>query len=281
MFKITSLFLFLFSLSVIDAQEIIPFRMTKYNNLIVKAEVNGKDSLDLMFQIAMEEASISPERKRSAGHIVFKDGISDGNTVSIGKHSFRDIRFFDNELTGHEADGKIGTGIFKGKIFKIDYDNSRFVVYETMPDLKGYRAIPLMYRNGQLFIQAENIIAGKPVSTGFLLQSGYSGGIIYSNVFADGKDLDQKLKITGKKTLRNSAGKSITTKNGILPMLKIGKFALKEVSAGFFTGELKTQKASYLGADVLKRFNWIFDAERKTVYIMPSRYFTDVYFKIN
>lgn len=281
MIKITSLFLFLFSLSVINAQETIPFRMTKYNNLIVKAQVNQKDSLDLMFQIAMEEASVSPERTRSADHILFKDGISDGNTVSVGTNTYQDVRFFENELTGHEADGKIGTGIFKGKIFEIDYDQNRFSVYKTMPDLKGYQAVPLLYRNGQYFIQAENIIDGKSVTADFLLQSGYSGGIIYSNAFADGKDLDQKLKITGEKTLKNSAGKSITTKNGILPILKIGNFTLKEVSAGFFTGELKTQKASYLGADVLKRFNWIFDAERKTVYIRPSRYFADAYFKIN
>ncbi len=281
MLKIISLYILLSSLSVINAQEIIPFRMTKYNNLIVKAQVNGKDSLDLMFQIAMEEASISPERTRNADHILFKEGISDGNTLSIGDIIYQDIRFFDNELSGHEADGKIGTGIFKGKIFKIDYDNNRFLAYETMPDLKGYHAIPLVYRNGQIFIRAENVIDGKPMAADFLLQSGYSGGIIYSNAFADGKDLDRKLKITGEKTLRNSAGKSVVTKNGILPVLKIGGFTLKEVPAGFFTGELKTQKASYLGADVLKRFNWIFDAERKTVYIRPSKYFTDAYFKIN
>ncbi len=126
--KITALLLLLFSFFIINAQEIIPFRITKYNNLIVKTQVNNKDSLDLMFQIAMEEASISPERKRSADHILFTDGISDGNTVSIGKNIYQDIRFFDNELTGHEADGKIGTGIFKGKIFGIDYDNSRFII---------------------------------------------------------------------------------------------------------------------------------------------------------
>lgn len=279
--KITALLLLLFSFSTINAQEIIPFRMTKYNNLIVKTQVNNKDSLDLMFQIAMEEASVSPERKRSANHIIFKDGISDGNTITTGKNTYRDVRFFDNELTGHEADGKIGTGIFKGRIFKIDYDNHRFLVYETMPDLKGYQTVTLVYRNGQLFIQAENVIDGKTITGDFLLQSGYSGGIIYSNAFADGKDLDQKLKITGEKTLRNSAGKSIVTKNGILPLLNIGGFTLKNVSAGFFTGDLKTQKASYLGADVLKRFNWIFDAERKTVYIRPSKYFTEAYFKMN
>jgi hypothetical protein len=281
MLKIISLFLIIFSLSIVKAQEIIPFRITKHNNIIVKSLVNNKDSLDLMFQIAMEDASISPDRKRTADHIIFKDEISDGNTIKIGKKSYKNIRFFDNELTGHEADGKIGTGIFKGKIFKIDYDNSRFVIYDKMPDLKDYQSIPLFSENGQFFIAADNVIDDQQQEVYFLLQSGYSGGLIYSNEFADGKDLDKKLKITGEKTMKNSAGQSVITKQGILPFMKVGDFVLKDVSAGFFTGDLKTQKRSYFGADLLRRFNWIFDAERNKVYIKPSKYFNEPYYKIN
>ncbi|HAO06633.1 MAG TPA: hypothetical protein DCQ50_06490 [Chryseobacterium sp.] len=281
MFKIISSLLLLSFLSTIQSQEIIPFRITKHNNIIVKTLVNDKDSLDLMFQIAMEDASISPDRKRNADHIIFKDEISDGNTIKIGKKKYENIRFFDNELTGHEADGKIGTGIFKGKIFKIDYDNSRFVVYDKMPDLKGYQSVPLLLKNEQLFIPANSIIEKQNVEAYFLLQSGYSGGILYSNEFADGKELDKKLKVTGEKTLKNSSGQSVITKNGILPVLKVGNFVLKDVSAGFFTGELKTQKSSYFGADLLRRFNWIFDAERKKVYIKPSKYFKKTYYKMN
>lgn len=281
MFKIISSLLLLSFLSTIQAQEIIPFRITKHNNIIVKTLVNDKDSLDLMFQIAMEDASISPDRKRNADHIIFKDEISDGNTIKIGKKKYENIRFFDNELTGHEADGKIGTGIFKGKIFKIDYDNSRFVVYDKMPDLKGYQSVPLLLKNEQLFIPANSIIENQNVEAYFLLQSGYSGGILYSNEFADGKQLDKKLKVTGEKTLKNSSGQSVITKNGILPVLKVGNFVLKDVSAGFFVGELKIQKSSYFGADLLRRFNWIFDAERKKVYIKPSKYFKKTYYKMN
>ncbi|MCY1661545.1 hypothetical protein [Chryseobacterium sp. SL1] len=281
MFKIISSLLLLSFLSPIQAQEIIPFRITKHNNIIVKTLVNDKDSLDLMFQIAMEDASISPDRKRNADHIIFKDEISDGNTIKIGKKKYENIRFFDNELTGHEADGKIGTGIFKGKIFKIDYDNSRFVVYDKMPDLKGYQSVPLLLKNEQLFIPANSIIEKQNVEAYFLLQSGYSGGILYSNEFADGKELDKKLKVTGEKTLKNSSGQSVITKNGILPVLKIGNFILKDVSAGFFAGELKIQKSSYFGADLLRRFNWIFDAERKVVYVKPNRYFNKAYYKMN
>ncbi|MFY7844985.1 hypothetical protein [Chryseobacterium gambrini] len=281
MFKIISSLLLLSFLSTIQAQEIIPFRITKHNNIIVKTLVNDKDSLDLMFQIAMEDASISPDRKRNADHIIFKDEISDGNTIKIGKKKYENIRFFDNELTGHEADGKIGTGIFKGKIFKIDYDNSRFVVYDKMPDLNGYQSVPLLLKNEQLFIPANSIIEKQNVEAYFLLQSGYSGGILYSNEFADGKELDKKLKVTGEKTLKNSSGQSVITKNGILPVLKIGNFILKDVSAGFFAGELKIQKSSYFGADLLRRFNWIFDAERKVVYVKPNRYFNKAYYKMN
>ncbi|WBX97002.1 hypothetical protein [Chryseobacterium gambrini] len=281
MFKIISSLLLLSFLSTIQAQEIIPFRITKHNNIIVKTLVNDKDSLDLMFQIAMEDASISPDRKRNADHIIFKDEISNGNTIKIGKKKYENIRFFDNELTGHEADGKIGTGIFKRKIFKIDYDNSRFVVYDKMPDLKGYLSVPLLLKNEQLFIPANSIIEKQNVEAYFLLQSGYSGGILYSNEFADGKELDKKLKVTGEKTLKNSSGQSVITKNGILPVLKVGNFVLKDVSAGFFEGELKIQKSSYLGADLLRRFNWIFDVERKKVYIKPSKYFKKTYYKMN
>ncbi|WBV52824.1 hypothetical protein [Chryseobacterium gambrini] len=281
MFKIISSLLLLSFLSTIQAQEIIPFRITKHNNIIVKTLVNDKDSLDLMFQIAMEDASISPDRKRNADHIIFKDEISDGNTIKIGKKKYENIRFFDNELTGHEADGKIGTGIFKGKIFKIDYDNSRFVVYDKMPDLNGYQSVPLLLKNEQLFIPANSIIEKQNVEAYFLLQSGYSGGILYSNEFTDGKELDKKLKVTGEKTLKNSAGQSVITKNGILPVLKVGNFVLKDVSAGFFAGELKIQKSSYFGADLLRRFNWIFDAERNKVYFKPSKYFKKAYYKMN
>lgn len=282
MFKKTIPLLFTIILfSAVRAQEKIPFRLTKYNNIILKTLVNDKDSLDLMFQMAMEDASISPERHRKADHIIFKDEISENNTVKIGKLTYKNIRFFDNELSGHEADGKIGTGIFKEKAFKIDYDNHQFVVYDQMPDLSGYKPLPLFADNGAFFIVADNVIESQQQEAYFLMQSGYSGGILYSNEFADGKELDKKLKVIGEKTLKNSAGKSIITKQGVLPFLKLGDTVLKDVPAGFFAGDLKTQKVNYFGADLLRRFNWIFDAERKTVYFKPNTNFKEPYYKIN
>lgn len=274
----------IFFINSINAQETITFRITKYNNIIVKTLVNDKDSLDLMFQIAMEDASISPEKTRPVKSLKFdKNGISDNNSVKIGKKEFKNIRFFDNELTGQEADGKIGTGIFKGKTYKIDYDKNQFVIYDQLPDVKDYKQVSYTFnKQGQIFLMCENLIGNETFETNFLLQSGYPGGLLYSNQFADSKKLNEKLKITGEKTLKNSAGKSVTTKQGILPALTIiDDITLKDVSAGFFTGDIKNQTTSYFGADLIRRFNWIFDAETQIIYIQPSKYFGEPYFKLN
>lgn len=266
----------------LNAQKTIPFRVTQHHNIIVKTLVNKQDSLDLMFQISMKEASISPNRQRKADHIIFnKDEISDNNTVDIGKISLKNVRFFDNELTGHEADGKIGTGMFQGKAFKIDYDNNMFVVYDKKPDLKGYQPISLLFDNDLFFIHGDNVIDGKRQQEAlFLLQSGYSGALLYSNDFADEKQLDKNLKIAGEKQLKTSSGTVVTTKQGILPFFKLGNFVLKDVAAGFFAGEIKMQTKNYFGADMLRRFNWIFDADRKTAYIKPSKYYSEPYYKL-
>ncbi|MGI9583234.1 hypothetical protein ACR1PO_18700 [Chryseobacterium sp. RRHN12] len=265
------------------AQQTIPFRITKHNNIIVKTLVNQKDSLDLMFQIAMKDNAISPERKRKADHIIFnKEELSDHNTVEIGKITQKNVRFFNNQLTGLEADGKIGTGIFEGKAFKIDYDNNQFVMYDTMPDVNGYQPINIILDHDGFYLAADNIIEGDQQQEAyFVLQSGFSGAILYSNEFAEEKHLEKKLKVTGEKTLKNSEGKTLTTKQAVLPYFKLGSSVFKDVSVGFFSGELKTQNVSYLGADMLRRFIWIFDADRKTAYIKPSKYFSEPYYKIN
>ena len=103
---------------------------------------------------------------------------------------------------------------------------------------------------------------------------------MFSNDFADAHHLDQHSKTTSDKTLKNPKGQSITTIQAILSSLKIAKYQLKNVGAGYVTGKLKMQHKSYFAADVMKRFNWIFDAKREKVYVKPSKYFNDPYLQL-
>lgn len=273
--------IFILNIVNVTAQKKITFRLTDHNNIIIKTLVNEKDSLHLMFQVAMMDAAISPERIRKADHIKFDNNdISNGNLVKIGDLEYNNIRFFNNELSGQESDGKIGTGIFKDKIYKIDYDNNQFIIYDKMPNLDGFSAITLTPKNEIVFVDINNSINGENYIHPFYLQSGYPGGLLYDNSFSDEHHLIDKLTITGEKTLKNSAGKSVITKQSVLPLMKIGNLSLENVSAGFFMGDLKTQPLSLFGADLMKRFIWIFDADRKTAYIKPSKYYHSDYFKI-
>jgi hypothetical protein len=151
-----------------------------------------------------------------------------------------------------------------------------------MPDLKEYQPVNIILDHDGFYLAADNIIDEGPQQEAyFVLQSGFSGAILYSNEFAEEKQLEKKLKVTGEKTLKNSEGKTLTTQQAVLPYFKLGSSVFKDVSVGFFSGELKTQNVSYLGADMLRRFIWIFDAERKMAYIKPSKYFSEPYYKMN
>lgn len=265
------------------AQDMVAFEITPHNNLIIKSLVNNTDSLDLMFQIAMEDAALSPLRSNKAESIRFdtttyKEGLSRNNTVHIGNIRKEKVLFFDNELAGHGADGKIGTGIFADKSFKIDYDNLCFITYDLLPDTTGYTAVSLLSKEGRFFVLTQSLIDGKLYDHYILLQSGYSGGLIYDDAFTEAHQLEDKLHVHSEKALKNSSGQTVYIKNGTLQQLQLGEITINGVSASIFTGNARMQSTSYFGADLLRRFNWIFDKDRKIAYIQKSKYFDEPYY---
>lgn len=264
---------------LMNAQVHIPFRLTSYNNIIVKTLVNDKDSLDLMFQIAMQGAAISPMRVHKVENISFdKEEYSPSNKVQIGGQVWDNIAFENNQMSGYESDGKIGMSLFKDKVLEINYDQSEFLVYDGLPTVEGYTAIPILYRNGVMFIDVTSLIGGKGYTHKFYLQSGYSGVILYDDNFAEVNKLSEQLVTISEKELKNAQGKSVITKNAVIGQLEVGGMPLKEVSVGYFEGELKNQPLSVFGADMLKRFNWIISADRAVAWVKPSKYFSSPYF---
>jgi len=255
-------------------QQIITFRLNESNNILLKTLVNDQDSLVLMFQIAMEDAAISPDRINAANHLNFKESdVSVGNKIQVGEWTCTDLIFYDNQLSAKGSDGKVGTKLFKDKSFKINYDQERFEIFDQLPNVEGYEAIPIRTIDGVYFLTVNSTINGKELAHQFYLQTGYAGGLLYDNVFSDLHDLKNKLNIIKSTTLKNASGKEVITNDAIITSLSIGPWKLADVAVGFFAGELKTQQLSLFGADLMKRFNWIFDVDRKIAYIRPSKYF--------
>lgn len=276
-------FVFLFSFSTAKSQEKIPFRLNEHYNILVDGVINQRDSVVLMFQIAMREASLAPDRRSKVESVVFDttdfpEGLSKGNRIQVGNTLVEPIWIWDKEYTGNGAEGKIGTQLFNGQIFAINYDQSQFEIYTHLPDTREFVALPLTHEQGRLFIEVSSIVNEKEIKTKFLLQSGFSGMLLYNNQVADENQWAEVLPRLDEKTLMNSAGEKLTNLIVEMPTVLINSFRFTHVPVNIFTGEIKNQPTSYFGADFIHRFNWIIDMQGGYAYIQPNKYFSDAYY---
>lgn len=263
---------------------IIPFQLTKYNNLSVKALINQKDTVSLMFHTAASSLMLTEEATKRMTSLVFSrtDSVkswggqsssrySKSNSLKIGDLVWENLEIWEDKNSGQQTEGKFGPNLFENKVVEIDFDKSQILVYNSLPSkVKKYEKLPLANDNGNLFIEGGSELGGNSIKNKFLIHSGYAGAILFDDTFTASNQLDEKLKIVGEKSLKDSYGNVLKTKKAILPEFTIGKLKLSNVPVGFFQGAIGRQKMSVIGGDILKRFNIIFDAQRTFVYLKTN-----------
>jgi hypothetical protein len=264
----------------------IPFVLTEYNNIVVKAVVNGRDSLALMLHTASNSVDLTTKAVQQIKSIRFNGAVdsikswggqsntarfSDSNLLQIGNTQWKNISIWEDENSGQHTDGKFGINLFKGKVLELDYDNRLIRVLETLPaDLASYTKMKLINVGSQPFIEADCIIKGLHYPNKFLIHSGFPGAILFDDKFAADNKLDEKLQLLGEKKLKDSYGNVLITKQALLPLLKIDSIAFEDIPVGFFQGAIGRQKMSIIGADMLRRFNIVLDAGRTWIYLKPN-----------
>lgn len=266
-----------------QAQEVIPFKMNGHYNILVEGIINQKDTVDLMFQLAMQEASLAPNRTHPVKSVVFDttefpEGLSKGNRIQVGETVVEPIWIWDNEYTGNGAEGKIGTQLFGDHIVKINYDMSQFELYDTLPATTDFIRLPLEQKNGQLFVEVVSTVEAKEIQIKVLLQSGFSGALLFNNYLADEYHLADVLPRLEEKTMLNAAGQKLTSLVCEIPAITVGGIRFEKAPVQMFTGEIKNQTTSYIGADLIHRFNWIIDKKGGYAYIQKNKYFEDPYY---
>lgn len=292
-------FLLLFSIQKIVAQAItvntadkeylIPFQLTDHNNLSIRAVLNDHDTVQLMFHTAANALTLTESSVKQLKHIQFSattDSVSSwggqgnssrfspNNKLSIGAIQWNQLPIWENKLSGQGTDGKFGMDLFKGWNVAIDFDHSLIKLTKDLPkNLVGYQKNALTIQDNMLFI--EGICQGKDssYSNKFLIHSGFAGALLLDDHFAHLHQLGKQLEMAGEKKLKDSFGNTITTKESIVPSFLIGSVNLSNVKAGFFEGTLGRQPYSIMGGELIKQFNWIFDADRKFVYLKPNQLF--------
>lgn len=263
----------------------IPFKLTEHNNLSIKALFGNVDTLNLMFHTAASSVVLTKKatEKMKSIHWDSQSEVgswggratsrySENNTIQIGKLHRDDITVWEDINSGPTTDGKFGPDLFKGYAIEIDFDKNLLLLHKSLPrKTESYLKMPLIFEDGQLFIQGVCTINGVTYKNNFLIHSGYGGALLFDDKFAEESRIGERIEIIDKKELKDSFGNVVQVKKGLLPTFNLGILTLKDVPVGFFEGKIGQQQISMIGADVLKRFNIIIEANRAFIYLTPNQ----------
>ncbi|MBY0066876.1 MULTISPECIES: hypothetical protein [Empedobacter] len=273
----------------------IPFRLTKYNNILVPVIINQKDTVQLMLHTGSDYITIIEDSYKKMKSISISDtlnnvtswaGYSDmkmsqSNVIKFGNEEFSKIPIFIDKQSGHESDGKIGLKFFEGKYFEINFDENKLYVYDKAPTkLKKYTKLNSRYSQETLYIKAFPFIDKKPIETEFMIHTGFSGALMISDDFVKEYKLLEKFEIIGESKLNDAAGNVILSKKSILPNFELANQTFKNVPMSFFDSTIKIQHKNIMGGDLIKRFNLILNPEKDILYVKKSKYYKDEYFKL-
>ncbi len=274
---------------------IIPFQLTPHNNLVFKAVLNQRDTIRLMFHTAASSVTVIEESVSKLQTLRFTGAdsvkswggagntsrFSPGNVLEIGTWKWKNVSIWENKNSGPETDGKFGLDLFTGKILELDFDSNLLIVHDLLPaKSKKYEKLPIHYQDNMLFVEASCGIGSTMYKNKFLIHSGYAGTVLLDDAFANQTRIGENLPIVDEKQLKDSFGNVLKTKKAILPAFQVGKTQLKNVPVGFFEGAIGRQKMSILGGDLIKRFNWIIDANRAYIYLKANRLARTDYIKV-
>jgi hypothetical protein len=262
----------------------IPFTLTPHNNISLQAVLNGRDTLNLMLHTAADGITLIESVADSLPSMQLngQDSVSSwggaqesrygsGNTLNIGKQEWTEQTIWINTNSGPLTDGKIGLGMFAGRVVELNFDASILLIHSDVPHLdSNYTALKIAEQGSLIFTYGYCQIGDSLFENRFLIHSGYSGSVLLDDVFVKEHQLGERLPILEESTLSDSYGNILKTKKAQMQGFYLKQEGWTDVPVGFFEGEIARQKMSVIGGAIFKRFNWVFDLEHHQVYIQPN-----------
>lgn len=259
----------------------IPFLLTDQNNIVVRVVLNATDALDLMLHTAASDVTLTEEAVKKSTSIKFtgaskvqswggeaESRYSIDNQVQLGDLRRTKVMVWEDLNSGKNTDGKFGLDFFEGHIIEIDFARSVITLHGTLPrKVMEFDRLKMDNDRGNWLVKGDCVIDNATYAHTFLIHSGYSGGVLFDDAFARKVGADGKIQIVGESSLKDSFGKTIQVKKGILPKLILGNASVSNVPLGFFAGDIGSQKRSIIGSEVLKQFHLVFDLQKSELYI--------------
>lgn len=252
------------------AHDTIPFLLTEFNNLKIKAILNKTDTLFLKFDSGTTGLLLTNDAIANKTHLVNVSATD--NSLQMGNLRWDSLPIYPVVLSGQGTDGRFGWDLFDGKIVEIDYDKSIFIVHTALPNVnRAYSRFDIEYTHMLLCIQGELQVQNKKYTNRFLFDNGYQRTIMLDTFLMARQNYPKDLPVIKKQIMKNGQGKEIPVITVNNERLNLGKQSLFNIPVQLMTtGNPARFPTHILGNEVLKRFNTILDFQHNHIYLKPN-----------
>ena len=272
--------------NVIITHDTIPFTLTSFNAIAVKAVINGTDTLNLDFDVSSFDFHLTREAILKKTKLLSNqpDALA-GKSVpdyrklnkifklQMGSLVFKAPPILTTRITSHEMDGRVGYNVFEGKQVEIDYDHNLLIIHSQLPKaLKGYVKSKIEFTHSSAYIKGTFKVANKEYTGNFSMDTGSELAIILDSAWAGKQGLAQNLNPIKTSALFDPQGVKYETRTVLAPLFKVDGFKLTDIPVRILGGRNPTgYEINFLGNDLLKRFNIIIDLKNDYLYLKPNK----------
>lgn len=245
----------------------IPFILTKYNTIAIKAVINGADTINMHFDCG------------SFGFYFTKDAIAKNPklkkviSLQLGTMIWHHPETHATGFTAREMDGRIGYSVFDGKCVEIDNDKGLLIIHSRLPgNLHGYKKFKIDFIRSFICLKGDIRIQNRTYAGEYLMDTGSSEAMILDSTWAADQNFPKNLKVINTTILRDPRGTKYESHTVEIPSLEFNGYTYNNITALLLGKQQPVGfPMNFLGNGLLKRFNVVFDFRKDYVYLKPDK----------
>lgn len=272
----------------------IPFTLTDHNAIAIKTVINNTDTLLVHFDLSSFDFHFTRDAVLKKTHLLANqpDALTGKATpnfnkmvkvtsLQMGQLTFTNPPVTTTQLTAIGMDGRIGWTVFEGKTVELDYDHNLMIIHPQLPaKLTGYTKMQMDFMRSYPLMNGSFEIDGKQYRGNFAMDTGSEVAMILDSGWAAKQHLPiAQLKLIKTTTLRDPRNNVFETKVVLTPAFALNKHSLKNVPALVLSSKINPAgfELNFLGNDLMKRYNMLFDFQHDNIYLKPNHLFNEKY----
>ncbi|AYL98087.1 hypothetical protein [Mucilaginibacter celer] len=264
----------------------IPFSVSAYSAIAVKAVLNDTDTLNLHFDVSsfdfhLTRDAIIKKTKLLPNQADVLAGNAKPNfnemakaqKLQIGTAIWHNQEMLPTGITSTGMDGRFAWNLFEGKQVAVDYDNSRIIIYNKLPkDLKGYERSKMGFIRSFPYATGTFEIAGKKYTGNFSMDIGSDQSLILDSAWVARNNFPKDLKLIKTSTITDPRGVKYQIRVVEAPRFSVNGFPVNNVPTLILSNKNPVGfEINFLGNGLLKHFNMILDFKNDYLYLKLNK----------